>query len=180
MKYMRRTAGYTRDRLQNKCTNCKGVKNISYEGKLDIDSKLIANKINCFKNSGILNNVFRPQKKPLKKTSTKLHNTLALPVVLCGSETGTVKAGDGRRITAAGMKYVRITAGYIWDRLQNEWINCTVLKITQILDKLLEYKRSWIQHVNRMPRNKLPRVMRHYCPAGRGNQGRPLKGLADT
>jgi len=28
------------------------------------------------------------------------------------------------------------------------------LKITPILDKLLEYKRSWIQHVNRMPRNR--------------------------
>jgi len=27
MKYMRITAGYTWDRLQNKCTNCKGVKN---------------------------------------------------------------------------------------------------------------------------------------------------------
>jgi len=30
------------------------------------------------------------------------------------------------------------------------------------LYKLLEYKRSWIQHVNKMPRNKLPRVMKHY------------------
>jgi hypothetical protein len=28
------------------------------------------------------------------------------------------------------------------------------LKITPILDKLLEYKRNWIQHVNRMPRNR--------------------------
>jgi len=35
------------------------------------------------------------------------------------------------------------------------------LKITPVLDKLLEYKRNWIQHVNRMPRNRLPRVMKH-------------------
>jgi hypothetical protein len=27
MKYMRRTAGYTWNRLKNKCTNCKGIKN---------------------------------------------------------------------------------------------------------------------------------------------------------
>jgi len=27
MKYMRRTAGYTLDRSQNKYTNCKGIKN---------------------------------------------------------------------------------------------------------------------------------------------------------
>ena len=36
------------------------------------------------------------------------------------------------------------------------------LKITLILDKLLEYKRNWIEHVNRMPRNRLPRVGKHY------------------
>ena len=51
------------------------------------------------------------------------------------------------------------------------------LKITPILDKLLEYKRSWIQHVNRTPRNILPRVMKHYCPTGRRNHGRLLKRL---
>ena len=54
------------------------------------------------------------------------------------------------------------------------------LKITTILDKLLEYKRNWIQHVNRMPHNRLPRVMKHYSPTGRRNHGRPLKRLLDT
>jgi len=54
------------------------------------------------------------------------------------------------------------------------------LKITLILDKLLDYKRSWIKHVNRMPRNRLPRVMKHYCLTGRRNHGRPLKRLLDT
>jgi len=54
------------------------------------------------------------------------------------------------------------------------------LKITQILDKLLEYKRSWIQHVNRMSQNILPRVMKYYSPTGRRNHGRPLKRLVDT
>jgi len=54
------------------------------------------------------------------------------------------------------------------------------LKITPVLDKLLEYKRKWIQHINRMPRNRLPRVMKHYSPTGRKNHGRPLKRLLDT
>ena len=53
--------------------------------------------------------------------------------------------------------------------------NVEELKITPILDKLLEYKRNWIQHVNRMPRNRLPRVTKHYSPSGRRNYGRPLK-----
>jgi len=52
-------------------------------------------------------------KKTLKKTRIKLYNTLALPVLLYGSETWSIKARDARRITAAEMKYMRRTAGYI-------------------------------------------------------------------
>jgi hypothetical protein len=39
------------------------------------------------------------------ETRIKLYNTLALPVLLYGSETWTNKARDARRITAAEMKY---------------------------------------------------------------------------
>jgi hypothetical protein len=48
------------------------------------------------------------------------------------------------------------------------------LKIIPILDKLLECKRNWIQHVKRMPRNILPRVMKQYSPTGRRNHGGPF------
>jgi hypothetical protein len=51
-------------------------------------------------------------KKPLKKTRTEIYNELALPVLLCGSETWTIKARDARRISTAEMKYMRKTAGY--------------------------------------------------------------------
>jgi hypothetical protein len=112
--------------------------------------------------------------KPLKKTRIKLYNTLALPVLLYGSETWTIKARDTRRITAAEIKYMRRTAGYIWTDYK------TNVQIAKELDKLLEYKKNWIQHVNRMPRNRLHRVMKHYSPTGRGNHGRPLKRLLDV
>jgi hypothetical protein len=82
-------------------------------------------------------------------------------VLLYGSETWTTKARDARRITAAGMKYMR-KAGYIWTDYKTNAQIAKELKITQILDKLLEYKRNWIQHVNRMPRNRLPRVMKWF------------------
>ena len=36
-------------------------------------------------------------------------------------------------------------------RLQNKLHIAKELEITPVLDKLLEYKRNWIQHVNRMP-----------------------------
>jgi hypothetical protein len=97
-----------------------------------------------------------------------------------GSETWTNRARDTRRITAAEMKYMRRKAGYIWTDYETNAQIAKELKITPTLDKLLEYKRNWIRHVNRMPRNRLPRVMKHYSPTGRRNHGRPLKRLLDA
>jgi hypothetical protein len=50
----------------------------SYEKELDIDNKLHNN----LKITGVLNNVFRPQKETLKKTRIKLYNTLAFSSLL--------------------------------------------------------------------------------------------------
>jgi len=78
------------------------------------------------------------------------------------------------------MKYVRRTAGYNWTDYKTNSQIAKKLKTIPILDKLLEYKRSWIQHVNIMPRNRLPRVIKHYSPSGRRNHEIPLKRLLDT
>jgi hypothetical protein len=110
---------------------------ISYETELDIDNKLH----NYLKITGIINNMFRPQ-NTLKKTRIKLYNTLALPVLLYGSETWTIKSRDARRITAAEMKYMRRTAGYTWTDCKTNLHIAKELEITTVLDKLLEYKRN--------------------------------------
>jgi hypothetical protein len=73
-----------------------------------------------------------------------------------------------------------VVAGYTWTDYKTKEQITKELKITPVLDKLLEYKRSWIKHVYRMPRNRLPRVTKHYSPTGRRNHGRPLKRLLDT
>jgi len=75
---------------------------------------------------------------------------------------------------------MRRTAGYTWTDYRTNAQIAKELKITPIVDKLQEYERSWIQHVNRMSRNRLPMVMKHNCPTGRRNHGRPLKRLLDT
>jgi hypothetical protein len=117
--------------------------------------------------------------------------------LLYGSENWTIKARDATRVTAADMKYMRITAaqmqymritaaqmqymritaGYTWT---DHKINKEIAKdsnITPVLDKIQDYKRKWIQHVNRMVRNRLHRLMKNYIPKGRRSQGRPLKRL---
>jgi hypothetical protein len=82
-------------------------------------------------------------------------------------------------MAAAEMKYKRKRAGYIWTDYKTNAQIAKESKITPILDKLLEYKRNWI-HVNKMPRNRLPRVMKHYSSTGRRNHGRPFKRLLDA
>ena len=57
------------------------------------------------------------------------------------------------------MKYMRRTAGYTWADYKTNAQIAKELEITPLLDKLLEYKRNWIEHVNRMPRDRLPRIM---------------------
>jgi hypothetical protein len=100
-------------------------------------------------------------------------------VLLYGSKTWTVKARDVRRITAAEMKYNRITAGYTRTDYKANTQIAKELKITPVLDKLLGYKRNWMQHVNRVHHNRLPRVMKHYSSTGRRNHGRHLKRFLD-
>jgi len=67
--------------------------------------------------------------------------------LLCGSETWTIKARDARRITVVEMKYTRTTAGYTRTDYKTNTQIAKELTITPSLDRLLEYKRKWIQHV---------------------------------
>jgi hypothetical protein len=55
------------------------------------------------------------------------------------SETWTIIARDARKITAADMKYMRRTAGYTRTDYKANTQIAKELKITPILDKLLEY-----------------------------------------
>jgi len=70
--------------------------------------------------------------------------------------TWTVKGSDTRRIIAAEMKYMRRTAGYTWTDYKTNVQIAKGLKIIPIMDKLLEYKKSWIQNLNIMLRKNYP------------------------
>jgi len=74
--------------------------------------------------------------------------------LLYSSETWTIKARSARRITTAKKKYIK-TAGCTWTDYNTNTQITKELNVTPILDKLLEYKRNWIQRVNRMWRGML-------------------------
>jgi hypothetical protein len=78
---------------------------VSYEKEKDIDNKITK----VLKITGLINNTFKPNKVQ-KGTQIKLYATLALPVLLYGSETWTVKSKDKSRLTAAEMRFMLKTA----------------------------------------------------------------------
>jgi len=99
-----------------------------------------------------------------------LYNTLILPTFLYGTENF-----QRRRIEAAQMKLLRPLAGYtLYDHKTNDYIR-RELRITHILDKLSEYRRNWLSHLQRMTQNRIPLKSYHYRPQGRRTIGRPKK-----
>jgi hypothetical protein len=59
----------------------------------------------------ILNNVLKSNLVQ-SKSQLKVYNVLANPSLLYGCELLTLKQRDIRRLKAAGMKFIRGTAGY--------------------------------------------------------------------
>ena len=81
--------------------------------------------------------------------------------MLYDSEIWTIKSRDARRITAAEVKYTRITAGYTWTDYKTNTDIAKEININQILDKIQEYRRNWLQYINRMPHDRVPRITKN-------------------
>ena len=63
-------------------------------------------------------------------------------------------------------------AGYtLYDHKTNDYIR-RELRITGILDRIDEYRRNWLSHLQRMPQNRMPLKSYHYRPQGRRTIGR--------
>jgi hypothetical protein len=80
--------------------NCLGNL-VSYEKEKDTDNKMTK----FLKITGIINNTFKPNKVQ-KGTRIKMYTTLALPLLLYGSKTWTLKSKDKSRLTAAEMRFM--------------------------------------------------------------------------
>ena len=70
------------------------------------------------------------------------------------------------------MKYIRMTAGLIWTDYKTSTEIANELNKIPDLEKVQDYRINWIRYVNRMPRNRLPRIITKYTPRSIINQGR--------
>jgi len=75
----------------------------------------------------------------------------------------------------AEMKLLRPLAVYtLYDHKTNDYIR-RELRIRGILDKIDEYRRNWLSHLQRMPQSRILLKLYHYRPQGRRTIGRPKK-----
>jgi hypothetical protein len=114
-------------------------------------------------------------RKVREETILKLYNTLVLPTILYGSENWTLTASHRRRIEVAEMQLLRPLAGYtFYDYRTNDSIR-RELQTDSILDKIDEYRRNWLTHIQRMSQNRIPLKSYLYSPQGKRTIGRPNK-----
>jgi len=105
----------------------------------------------------------------------KFCKAVARPSLLYGSETWVTTKRDMTRLAASEMRFLRIVTGYTrLDKTRSEVIR-KELEISGIQDVRLKYKQNWINHLERMDSNRLPKHALNYKPRGRRDSGRPRK-----
>lgn len=104
---------------------------------------------------------------------------MAVPAGLYGSEIWTMTKGEKSRLQASEMRFLRSTLGITRRyKIRNDDIR-KELNIFNLCDKVDEYKKSWLNHVQRMETGRLPKMFLIYKSYGRRNLGRPRKKWLD-
>ena len=96
-----------------------------------------------------------------------------------GSEAWVLKIREEQRSEAAQMKFLRHLLGIT--KLDKEKNQCIRQKTgaQKIVTEIKQYQKKWLQYVQRMDTNRLPKQALKYQPKGRRNIGRPRKRWRD-
>jgi len=114
-----------------------------------------------------------------KGTKLRIHNITAKAALKFGSEAWLLKKREEQRLEAAQMKCLRHLLGIT--KLDKEKNQCIREKMgaQNIVKEIKQYQKKWLQHVQRMDRNRLPGQTLTCRPEGRRNIGRPKKRWRD-
>jgi hypothetical protein len=110
-----------------------------------------------------------------KKTEiqVRMHNVLRKPAMMYGSDTWVLRSQDCRVIETSQMRFLRAVAGVtLRDRVRSEDVRKR-LQTGNVFEDIKQYQRKWLEHVERMSPERLPRQAYLYTPTGRRNLGRP-------
>ena len=109
----------------------------------------------------------------------RIHNITAKTALKFGSEAWVLKKREEQRLEAAQMKFLRHLLGIAKpDKEKNQCIRQKT-GAQNIVKEIKQYQEKWLQHVQRMDTNRLPKQTLQYKPNGRRNIGRPRKRWRD-
>ena len=98
-----------------------------------------------------------------------------------GSEAWVLKKREEQLLEATQMKFLRHLLGIT--KLDKEKNQCRPIRqkngAQDIVKEIKQYKEKWLQHVQRMDTNRLPKQALQHKPKGRRNKGRPRKRWRD-
>jgi hypothetical protein len=118
--------------------------------------------------------------KTIKETRLKFYKTMAVPALMYGSVIWVPTKKVQTRIQSTEMNFLQKTKGCTkLDHITNEIIR-TELNIYPVNDTIEQYRKNWLQHINRMQDTKLPKRALQYRPSGKGDTGRPKKRWRDA
>ena len=114
-----------------------------------------------------------------KEIKLRIHNITAKAALKVGSEVWVLKKREEQRLEAAQMKFLRQLLGITkLDKENNQRIRQKT-GAQNIVQEIKQYQEKWLQHVQRMDTNRLPKQALQYEPNGRRNIGRPRKRWRD-
>jgi len=114
-----------------------------------------------------------------KETKLRSRKVTAKAALKFGSEHWVLKKREERRLEAAQMEFLRHLIGVT--KLDKEKNQCIKEKTgaQNIVKEVKHYQEKWLQHVQRMDTNGIPKRALQYQPKGRRNIGRPRKRWRD-
>ncbi|KAJ4434804.1 hypothetical protein ANN_23375 [Periplaneta americana] len=141
-----------------------------YETGNDTDNKLAKFQMIC----GTIHKTLR--QKTRKDTRLKFYKTIAVPVLLYGSESWVTNKRSLSRIQSVEMNFLRRTKGCTkLDHIRNGKIRRELEILYAVNDKIQQHRVGWEQHVQRMEETRLPKIACQYKPRGLRDVGRPRK-----
>ena len=149
--------------VENQNTHCMINNFFSLEDKLQT-----YNKIN-----GAIWRHFGKQMN--KETKLRIRNITAKAALKFGSEARVRKKREEQRLEAAQMKFLRHLLGITkLDKEKNQCIR-EKTEAENIVKEIKQYQEKWLQHIQRMDTNKIPKQALQYKPKGQRHIGRPRK-----
>jgi hypothetical protein len=110
-----------------------------------------------------------------KEAKLRIHNITAKAALKFGGEAWVLKKRDEQGLEAAQMKFLRHLLGIAkLDRERNQSVR-EKLGAQNIVLEIKQYQREWLQHMERMDTDRIPKQALKYRPKGKKSIGRPRK-----